>query len=209
MEIPLETYKLLMKVISSRRYKLTIKVYEVSPAEAARTMEFIRATQELCYLYYVLMYYGGVRVRHAVRLIESFRPEEEVFIEMLGDYAQRLTCYDSFCRYYLGVKGGKPCEWVYFPKELLKLLNKYEGIKRDEKAITRHAIRHNLLRPKYLRKINWRYCVKTIKDKDVCRFIQSRLGELKVSETRYGDLLEEADQEYPKLVDMLNSLIKG
>jgi len=56
--------------------------------------------------------------------------------------------------------------------------------------------------------IIWRYYVKTVKDKDVCRFIQSRLGELKVSETRYGDLLEEADQEYPKLVDMLNLLIE-
>jgi len=92
-------------------------------------------------------------------------------------------------------------------QEHTKPIKKYGGIKRDEKAITRYAIRHNLLRPKYLRKINWRYCVKTVKDKDVCRFIQSRLEELKISETRYGDLLEETDQEYPELMNVLNQIL--
>ena len=31
----------------------------------------------------------------------------------------------------------------------------------------------------------------------VARLIQSRFGELKISETRYGDLLSEADKYYP------------
>ena len=34
--------------------------------------------------------------------------------------------------------------------------------------------------------------------REVARFIQSRLGELKISEARYKDLLSEADEQYPK-----------
>jgi len=91
-KIPLETYGWIMEVVPSRQYKLTVRVYEVSPAEVARTMKFLRVNHELYYLYYALMYYEGIRVRYAVRFVESFRPEEELFIEMLGDYTQRLTC---------------------------------------------------------------------------------------------------------------------
>ena len=89
----------------------------------------------------------------AVKLVESFSPDEEVFIEMLGDYTRRLTCYDSFCRYYLGIKGGKPCEWIYLPKTLLKLLNKYGGTEIPRTKVLDYARYHDLLRPKYLRKI--------------------------------------------------------
>jgi len=49
-----------------------------------------------------------------------------------------------------------------------------------------------------LRKVSWRVLTQVISDKDVARFIQSRLGELKVSEARYGDLLSRADEQYPR-----------
>ena len=38
--------------------------------------------------------------------------------------------------------------------------------------------------------------------REVARFIQSRFGELRVSEARYEDLLGEADEEYPKYLGM-------
>jgi len=68
---------------------------------------------------------------------------------------------------------------------------------------SKYFTRHDLLRPKYLRKLNWRVLTRVIPDKDVCKFIQSRLGELKVSEARYGDLLREADGPYPTALEAL------
>ncbi|RLE45911.1 MAG: hypothetical protein DRJ31_10640 [Candidatus Methanomethylicota archaeon] len=56
-----------------------------------------------------------------------------------------------------------------------------------------------------MRKLHWQVGKKVIKDKDVVRFIQSRLGELKISEERYGDLLREADVGYPKLMKVLSN----
>jgi intergrase/recombinase len=39
--------------------------------------------------------------------------------------------------------------------------------------------------------------------REVARFIQSRFGELKISEARYEDLLSEADQCYSKYFEVL------
>jgi intergrase/recombinase len=39
--------------------------------------------------------------------------------------------------------------------------------------------------------------------REVARFIQSRFGELRVSEARYEDLLGEADQHYPRYLERL------
>jgi intergrase/recombinase len=41
--------------------------------------------------------------------------------------------------------------------------------------------------------------------REVARFIQSRFGELKVSEARYEDLLGEADQYYPKYLTLVKT----
>jgi len=40
----------------------------------------------------------------------------------------------------------------------------------------------------------------------VTRFVQSRFGELKISEARYKDLLGEADEYYLKYLDILKSV---
>jgi len=67
------------------------------------------------------------------------------------------------------------------------LLEKYAGTRVDRKDLWEYVKRHSLLRPKYPRKVNWRILTQVISYKDVARFTQSRLGELKVSEARYGD----------------------
>jgi intergrase/recombinase len=56
--------------------------------------------------------------------------------------------------------------------------------------------------PKYVRKIAWRLMIKAM-PREVARFIQSRFGELKISEARYEDLLGEADQHYPGYLKLL------
>jgi len=41
---------------------------------------------------------------------------------------------------------------------------------------------------------------------EVAKFTRSRLGELKISEARYENLLGEADQYYPKYLNHLREL---
>ena len=54
--------------------------------------------------------------------------------------------------------------------------------------------------PKYMRKIAWRLMIKAMPEK-IARFIQSRFGELRVSEARYEDLLGEADQHCSRYLE--------
>ena len=74
--------------------------------------------------------------------------------------------------------------------------------------IARYAKRHGLLPPKHVRKVAWRLMVRMM-PKEVARFVQSRFGELKVSEARYEDLLSEAGEYYPKYLYLLqNDLLR-
>ena len=201
-KIPLETFGWIMEVVSSRTYEGRVRIFKIDVELFKKTMDFLRERHELYYTYYLIMYYSGIRLEHVVKLVETYRPDEVVYVEMMDDYSTRLVCFDEFCRYYLGYE-EKPCDWVYFPKDLLKLLEKYGGTKRDRSKVSDYARYHDLLRPKYLRKLHWQIGKRVVRDKDVLRFIQSRFGELKISEERYGDLLTEADSEYPKLAEVL------
>ncbi len=69
-----------------------------------------------------------------------------------------------------------------------------------------NARRHGLVLPKYMRKASWRLMVKTM-NREAARFIQSRFGELRVSEARYEDLLSEADQQYPAYLKLLEETL--
>jgi hypothetical protein len=58
-----------------------------------------------------------------------------------------------------------------------------------------------------MRKIAWRLMIKAM-PREVARFIQSRFGELKISEAKYEDLLSEADDHYPRYLGLLGSVLK-
>jgi intergrase/recombinase len=57
-----------------------------------------------------------------------------------------------------------------------------------------------------VRKAAWRLMIRAM-PREVARFIQSRFGELKISEARYEDLLGEADQYYPGYLSVLSSIL--
>jgi len=59
-----------------------------------------------------------------------------------------------------------------------------------------------------LRKVSWRILVQVVPG-EVARFIQSRFGELKISEARYEDLLSKADKHYPKYLEKLRRLFNS
>jgi len=120
----------------------------------------------------------------------------------------RLVCLENrgFCRYYVGARGSqKPCEWAYFSTETRRLLEEYAGESVDRNSARKYARRNNLILPKYMRKVAWRLMIK-IMPREVARFIQSRFGELRISEARYEDLLTEADQHYPRYLSYLREL---
>jgi intergrase/recombinase len=52
-----------------------------------------------------------------------------------------------------------------------------------------------------MRKAAWRLMIRAM-PREVARFIQSRFGELKVSEARYEDLLGEADKYFPGVFEL-------
>jgi len=201
-----ETFGWIMEVVPSRSYRQRIRIYRIDVDKLYETMEFLRENHELYYLYYLIMYYSGIRLEHVVRFIAEYNPMETVEITSADIVSRRLVCYEDrgFCRYYLGLgETGKPCEWIWFPMDLLELVNKYGRTKRKRSKVSDYARNYDLLRPKYLRKLHWRIGTRVIQDKDILRFIQSRFGELGIAETRYGDLLTRTDSEYPKLMHVL------
>jgi len=128
-----------------------------------------------------------------------------VEIPGVGVETPRLVCYEDkgFCRYYLGIRGPqKPCEWAYFSAELLGPIKAVAGRRVARNNVHKFTKRRGLLAPKMMRKAACRLMVRAM-PREVARFIQSRFGELSVSEARYEDLLSLADQHYPKYLELL------
>jgi intergrase/recombinase len=206
--IPPETYGWIMEVVPSRSYRLDVRPYPISMEDVVKTLKYLKENHGLYYLVYRLMLEGGLRLSHALLLIESFSPRELVEVPGVGLETTRLVCFESrgFCRYYIGVRGSqKPCEWAYLSTTTLKLLEGYAGGSVDRNSVRKYARRHGLLPPKYMRKVAWRLMVRAM-PREVARFIQSRFGELKVSEARCEDLLSEADTYYPEYLNYLGKL---
>jgi len=209
MRIPPETYGWLMEVVPSRSYKLDVRSYPISIEDLAKTMNTLRESHELYYLVYRLMLEGGLRLSHALYLVENYNPREIVEISGLEIDTPRLVCFHDkgFCRYYVGIREtAKPCEWAYFSTKTLKLLEKYAGSTVNRRPLEVYVKRRGLLLPKYMRKAAWRLMIRVI-SREIARFIQSRFGELKISEARYEDLLSEADEHYPKYLSLLQSTL--
>jgi intergrase/recombinase len=204
-----ESYGWIMEYVPSRSYKVVPKVYEINIEDVKKTLEYLKRNHELYYTIYLLMLYSGARLQHVLKLIREWNPDQVVYIPMIDRDSKRLVCFEDkgFCRYYLGLRSGsKPCEWIYMPEELVPMVERYRGTRRSKDPILRYAKRHGLLFPKMFRKINWRILVRTIGDKDLARFIQSRFGELAISEAVYENLLEKADQIYSRVLEDLKRL---
>ena len=77
----------------------------------------------------------------------------------------------------------------------------------DRNSAKKYAKRNELQPSKYIRKAAWRLMVRVMSH-EAARFIQSCLGELKMSEAWYEDLLGEADQCYSSYLNILSTIIK-
>ncbi|MEM1842696.1 MAG: integrase [Ignisphaera sp.] len=198
-----ETFGWIMEVVPSRSYRLDVRPYQISIDDVRKTMKFLKENHEVYYTVYRAMLESGVRLKHVLEMIRTWNPKEIVLIETIDLETERLVCFDKFCRYYLGLRGHqKPCEWIYMSRgtiELLKTLAPREIGRRD---VWEYVKKRSMVLPKMIRKISWRIMVQTM-PREVARFIQSRFGELKISEARYEDLLTEADKHYPKYLNTI------
>jgi intergrase/recombinase len=205
-----EIYGWIMEVVPCRSYRVDVRSYPIDARDVARTLDHLKGNHELYYVVYRLMLEGGLRLSHALTLIRSFNPDEVVEVNELDVDTQRLVRFQDkgFCRYYLGVRRGvKPCEWAYFSTETLEMLKRCAGRRVGRYAIRKYCRRNGLLASKYMRKVAWRLMIQVM-PREVARFIQSRFGELKVSEARYEDLLSEADEHYPRYLEQLDKTLR-
>ena len=203
-----EAFGWMMEIVPSRSYRLDVRPYTISWEEVRRTFSFLRERHVIYYAIYRVMLESGARFTHVLKMIEAWNPGEVVEIPGLALPTRRLVVFKDmgFCRYYLGLRSyGKPCEWVYFSLESLRLLEGFAPRHINRHQVRKYARRNGLLLPKYMRKVAWRIMVKSL-GREVARFLQSRFGELRVSEARYEDLLSEADDVYPKYLKSLFSL---
>lgn len=200
-----EAFGWLTEAVPSRGYRLDVKPYPISLEDVRRTLELLGENHPVYYTVYRVMIESGARYTHVLRMIESWDPGGTVEIPGVGVTTERLVCPGDkgFCRYYMGLRGSaKQCEWIYFSRETLELLMRVAPRRVGRHQPRRYAVRHGLVLPKYMRKVAWRLMVKTV-GREAARFMQSRFGELRVSEARYEDLLGEADQAYPKYLEHL------
>jgi intergrase/recombinase len=204
-----ETFGWIMEVVPSRGYKIDVRPYQISLEDVAKTMHFLKEKHRVYYAIYRLMLEGGLRLSHALHLVATFNPSEVVEIREIQLETPRLVCFEDrgFCRYYVGVRETqKPCEWAYLSIETLELVKSFAPKNISRHLVRRYAKRHGLIAPKYMGKVSWRLMIKVM-PREVARFIQSRFGELKISEARYEDLLSEADEHYSRYLEKLNQLV--
>ncbi|MEM4976916.1 MAG: integrase, partial [Desulfurococcaceae archaeon] len=195
--IPPETFGWIMEVVPSRGYRLDVRPYQISIEDVRKTLKFLKENHRQYYTVYRAMLESGARFEHVLEMIRTWNPRETVVIESIDLEVERLVCFDRFCRYYLGLRGHqKPCEWIYMSRGTIELLKTLAPKDIDRNSVRRYARRYSLTLPKMFRKVSWRIMVQTM-PREVARFIQSRFGELRVSEARYEDLLSEADEYYP------------
>ena len=110
--IPLETFGWIMEAVPARRWEKKVKAREINVEHVVESLKYLAEKHVLYYLYYILMYYSGARLKHVIQMVTEYSPREVVKIEMTDSYTERLVCFEDrgFCRYYLGIHTGMPCE---------------------------------------------------------------------------------------------------
>ena len=81
----------IMEVVPSRSYGLSVKAYKIDLELFKKTMEFLKQNHELYYLYYLLMYFSGVRLEHVVKVVGGGAPRRRSILICLRSGAQGLS----------------------------------------------------------------------------------------------------------------------
>jgi len=164
---------------------------EASLEDVARTLEIVRPYEKYYALYRVVLD-GGIRLAHAVQLLQTFQPE-------------RLTCLENFARYSLGLEKEVKHTWYAYMRlstaDMLKTgikitkvgVFRFLGKKKPEKIVT----------PKLIRKFAFNMMIKSGMPESIADFICGRKPAT-VGAKHYLWVREHADQWYPKYAEHLD-----
>ncbi len=198
-----DTHTRLLLVVPGRRYGRKVSQKVVREEDVVNSLRILdeKGRGDILTLYLVMLG-SGARFLHVLEMINTWNPNEELYIEYLNRNIKRLECYAEHCRYYLGKENQiKPVGFIFFPRYILTLVKTFAGKLPNRRRIEKIVKKWNCLAPKYVRIFALREMKKVIGDNDVYRFIVGKFGELTVSARHYMDLLSEADRIYPKYVE--------
>jgi len=209
-KIDWDTYTRLLLAVPGRKYGRKLVQKPIHREDVLRTLQALKEKRQDIYTLYLLMLYSGVRFEHALSTLKAWNPNETLYVPYLARNVTRLECLDTHCRYYLGRETDrKPAGFMFFPKYLLPVIEEYRDKLPGKRRIQKVVKRLGGLAPKYIRIYALREMKKIFGDNDTYRFIISKFGELSVSARHYMDLLEEADQVYPKYVEHVKLLLES
>lgn len=203
-----DDYSRLLIVVPGRRYGRKLVQKPIRVDDVLRTIKTLGENRPDIYTLYLLILSSGIRFEHVLSALKSWSPDEELYVIYLSRNIKRLECLGTHCRYYLGKeKDIKPAAFMFFPGDLLELIEEYRDKLPSKRRIEKIVIdRLKLLPPSLIRTFALREMKKALGDNDVYRFIAGKFGELSVSARHYMDLLEEADNVYVKYVVHLRTL---
>jgi len=141
-----------------------------------------------------LLLYSGARLSEAVKMLREWDES-------------RLECFGEICRYRLRwLRGRKRCDYIFFSRRLLDRIMKYVHKIGKYETIRKDIYDEYGIRTKDFRKLHYRLC-RTILDKEICSFYQSRVANLDVSDRHYDELLTRATESYHSVVKKIEGVI--
>jgi len=196
-----DSYSRLLLIVPGRRYGRKLAQKPINKEDVVKTLAALREKRPDIYALYLLILYSAVRFEHALNALNDWNPDEVLYVPYLARNIRRLECAETYCRYYLGDElNRKPKGFIFFPKTLLPVIEKYRNNLPNRRKIDKVVAKLGGLMPKYIRIFALRQMLNALGDNDVTRFILSKFGELSVSARHYRDLLEEADKSYPAYI---------
>lgn len=202
-----DTYSRLLLTIPGRKYGRKLVQKPVLKEDVLNTLKKLREAKRFdIYMLYLLILSSAIRFEHALRVLKNWSPNEVIYVSYLNRNIRRLECFSMHCRYYIGMeKERKPAGFMFFPKQLPELIEKYRDKLPGKRRIEKVVKKHGCLPPSHIRTYALRLVLQALGDNDVTKFILSKFGELTVSARHYRDLLAEADRAYPKYIQYLEN----
>jgi len=206
-KIDWDTYSRLLLTIPGRKYGRKLVQKPILKEDVINTLKKLRGAKRLdIYMLYLLILSSAIRFEHALRVLKNWRPDEIIYVNYLNRNIRRLECFQTHCRYYIGrEKERKPVGFMFFPRQLLELIEKYKDRLPSKRRIEKVVKKYGCLPLSHIRTYALRLILHALGDNDISKFILSKFGELTVSARHYRDLLEEADKMYPTYIQYLEN----
>ena len=203
-----DDYSRLLLVIPGRRYGRKLSQKPIRADDVLKTIKTLRERRPDIYTLYLIILFSGIRFEHVLNALKTWSPDEELYVSYLSRNIKRLECLETHCKYYLGKERDiKPAGFMFFPRNLLQLIEEYRNKIPNKRRIEKVAIdKLGLLPPSLIRTFALREMKNALGDNDVYRFIVGKFGELTVSARHYMDLLKEADNVYVKYMMHIRTL---